>query len=79
MLYFTGEALQLTERPHIYICEAEAWGALPYDLRSLAFFYTGRYIEALQAVEKALQFSPQDERLQENSRLIQQTIGQSYI
>lgn len=79
VLYFTGEALQLTERPHIYICEAEAWGALPYDLRSLAFFYTGRYIEALQAVEKALQFSPQDERLQENSRLIQQTIGQSYI
>ncbi|MGI6013824.1 MAG: tetratricopeptide repeat-containing glycosyltransferase [Oscillospiraceae bacterium] len=74
VLYFTGEAIQITERPHTYICEAEAWGALPYDLRSLALFYTGQYVEARNTVEKALQYASQDLRLQENYRLMAQAV-----
>ena len=34
-------ALAITERPRTYICEADAWGSLPYDLLSLAYAHLG--------------------------------------
>ena len=40
MLYFTGCALDIRERPATYICEAAAWGSLPWDLRSIALYHT---------------------------------------
>ena len=66
VLYFTRCALQITERPRTYICEASAWGSLPYDLASLGYYHTGAYAEALAMVEAALQLSPQDARLLAN-------------
>lgn len=33
VLYFTQCALEITQRPRTYICEAAPWGSLPYDLR----------------------------------------------
>ena len=41
VLYFTSCALAITARPRSYICEAAAWGSLPYDLRSIAFYNAG--------------------------------------
>lgn len=70
VLYFTRCALEITERPRTYICEAAAWGSLPWDLRSLAFYYTGRTEQALETAQEAIKLSPQDRRLAENLRLI---------
>ncbi len=70
VLYFTGCALQITERPRTYISEAGAWGSRPYDLQAVAYFYTGRYEQALEAIKKALCLEPDNERLRNNEQLI---------
>ena len=54
VLYFTGCALRLTERPRSYISEAESWGSLPYDLRSIALDRTGRIRGNVSIMERAL-------------------------
>ena len=66
VLHFTALALRITERPLEYICEAESWGALPWDLRAVALYRRGRFAEALAAAETALSFAPEDERLRRN-------------
>ncbi len=72
VLFYTGRALRIQERPRTYISESAAWGALPWDLRSLALYYTGRAAEALKACDRAIALSPQDQRLQNNRRLMRQ-------
>lgn len=66
VLYFTGCALGITERPRTYICEASSWGSLPYDLRAMAYYHTGRRGEAILAAEAALEREPDNARLQSN-------------
>lgn len=75
VIYFASCALKIKERPETYMNDAEAWGALPYDLRSIAYYYTGRYEKALDDVKKALEHSPNDCRLQTNERLIAAKCG----
>lgn len=48
VLYFTECALSITQRPRSYICEAAPWGSLPHDLRCMAFYHTGRPLQALE-------------------------------
>lgn len=74
VLYFAQSALKIKERPRTYICEAEAWGSSPYDLLSLGYYFTGDYEKALESVNKALEFSPQDERLLSNKRIIEAAV-----
>lgn len=71
VLYFTQKALAIGERPRTYICEAQAWGALPYDLLCQAYYHTGRPQPALEAARAALALEPQDERLQSNVKLLE--------
>lgn len=71
VLYFTQKALAIGECPRTYICEARAWGALPYDLRCQAYYHTGRLQLALEAARAALALEPQDERLQGNVKLLE--------
>lgn len=66
VLYFTAQALALQERPRSYICEAAAWGSLPHDLRTMAFYHTGRLSQALEEARKALELEPENERLEQN-------------
>lgn len=75
VLYFTQCALDIAERPMSYICEAGAWGSLPHDLRSIAFYKTGRPAEAAEEAEKAASLSPQDARICENARLLRKLAG----
>lgn len=70
VLYFTGCALDIQDRPQTYICEASSWGSLPYDLRAIACHRTGRMKEALQAAEAALALEPSNPRLQKNVELL---------
>ena len=76
VLYFTACALAITVRPRSYICEAAAWGSLPYDLRSMAFYRVGAYKEALEAVEKALELEPGNERLKSNLTFMERAAGE---
>ena len=66
VLYFTACALAITQRPRSYICEASAWGSLPHDLRSMAFYRMGAYAQAVEEVKKALAIEPGNERLRKN-------------
>lgn len=66
VLYFTACALAITQRPRSYICEASAWGSLPHDLRSMAFYRVGAYDQAVEEVRKALAIEPGNERLRKN-------------
>jgi glycosyltransferase involved in cell wall biosynthesis len=68
------KALSITIKPLEYICEAEAWGGLPYDLSCIAAWNMGLYREALKYGNKALEFSPNDERLINNIKLVQDSI-----
>ena len=70
VLYFTGKALDIKERPLSYICEAEPWGPLPHDLRCQAYFHTGRKDLALEEARKALALAPEDQRLAGNVKVL---------
>ncbi len=76
VVYFTGCALKINQRPRTYICESDAWGSLPWDLRALGLFYTGRGEQSLRAAEEALRISPDNQRLQNNLRLIREALNQ---
>ena len=65
-------ALAITERPRTYICEADAWGSLPYDLLSLAYAHLGDAESAADACRNAVERSPQEERLRKNLALFEQ-------
>ena len=78
VLYFTGCALEITFRPRSYICEAASWGSLPYDLRSIAYYHTGARDKALEAVKKALELEPGNERLQRNRELMEKTVHKTF-
>lgn len=72
VLYFTACALSIMNRPRSYICEAAAWGSLPHDLRSIAFYRTGAYAQAVEEVKKALEKEPGSQRLQKNLEIMEQ-------
>ncbi len=59
-------ALSIRERPQIYINEPMAWGELPYDLASIAWYHLGQYDSALYRGEAALLLAPDDERIRKN-------------
>lgn len=74
VVFAVKRALEITERPQSYISESESWGAKPYDLISVALYYTGRYEEALVFADKALALSPDDKRIIANRDFILQRL-----
>ena len=70
VLYFTAQALKIRQRPKSYICEAAPWGALPHDLRAIAWHRLGSLSAALAEAEAALALAPTDERLRGNVALL---------
>jgi tetratricopeptide (TPR) repeat protein len=59
-------ALEIQEKPLEYLCEAESWGALPYDLAALSCYNLGNNPKALEYNEEALKLDPSNLRLIEN-------------
>ena len=74
VIFLAECALRIQERPRTYICEADAWGSLPYDLASLGYYYTGASQKALEMVEKALEHSPHNQRLISNRIFMEQAV-----
>lgn len=56
-------ALEIREKPLEYLCEEQAWGALPHDLASVAAFRMGLVSFAIEQGEIAVELNPTDERL----------------
>jgi glycosyltransferase involved in cell wall biosynthesis len=63
---YASLALQIENKPLEYLCENFAWGEVPYDLMALSSYHLGKYEEALIYGVKALELSPNNERLQAN-------------
>jgi hypothetical protein len=63
-------ALALTHRPGDYTSTPEAWGWKPHDLASLAAWNLKMYRESLEQAGLALATNPQDQRLQNNWRIV---------
>lgn len=64
--------VSIAERPTTYITQAEAWGSLPWDLLSVSLWRLGQKEKALAAVQTALQFSPEDERIRQNEKYMKE-------
>lgn len=60
------EAIAIKEKPLEYLCEAEAWGEVAYDLAAVSYYNLKNFNEALEYGEKALEINPKDERLIKN-------------
>lgn len=74
VLYFTSCALEIKTRPKTYISEAAAWGSLPYDLQTIAYYRTGRLEQARGAAEQASLLEPGNERLRENVAILEEIL-----
>lgn len=74
VVYCTGKALRITNRPRTYVSEGESWGSLPHDLRCIALYKTGRKWEALEQAKQALCLDPDNARLQNNVTVIEENL-----
>lgn len=72
--HYVHLALEIKTHQKTYNNEVFSWNETPYDLLSIACFYLNKNKEALEAINKALEISPQDERLLKNKELILQKI-----
>ena len=71
VMYFCERALSIRDRPRTYITEGASFGALPYDLLSVAAFHLGIKAKALDAINAAIDLEPENERLLKNREWIE--------
>ena len=64
-LLYVNQALDIAEKPLDYLCEADAWGWLPYDLKAISEYNLGNIEAALDAGLIACSMTS-DERLASN-------------
>jgi glycosyltransferase involved in cell wall biosynthesis len=64
--HFAVKATKIAEKPLDYFCEGFAWGATPWDLAAISSYNLGDFTDAYKFGVKALEFSPEDSRLQKN-------------
>lgn len=69
--YAVQQALKITDKALVYTCDPAAWTEKPYDYGAIACYHLGRQKEALEMINKALDYAPNDERLRANLKLIQ--------
>ena len=70
VLFACRKALAITAQPHSYISESACYGPLPYDLLSIACWRLGLRDAARDALKRALDLDPDNERLQKNMELM---------
>lgn len=71
------KALEIKTHQKSYINEIFSWDHTIYDLLSLCCFYEKNLYDSLAYVEKALEISPDNERLIENKKIIQDSINKA--
>lgn len=75
--YFARCTQSLTEQEMSYIVDESAWSWKPHDIIGVAAYYLGNMEEALENARRACELNPDDSRLMENLRLVEQTLGGS--
>lgn len=71
VITFAEQALKVKHRTDTYITDSAAWGEKPYDLLSIAFYYTGSIEKAIESARTAIEFSPNNERIRKNLEFFQ--------
>jgi len=71
VIKYVEKALEIKYHPKSYINEVFSYNETPYDLLSLAYYYTGDYNKSLENINKALEINPSDQRLIENKKIIE--------
>lgn len=66
-----NRALQITNRQFVYTVDPAVWGAQPHDLASIAAWHMGLKDVALEQARIAVEKEPDDERLKNNLRFIE--------
>ena len=74
---YAHRALNVTKHPMDYTCTPEAWGWQPHDLLSIAAWNLKLYDESLEQAKLALDKLPNDKRLQDNMKLIEDFIAKN--
>lgn len=69
VISFTDKALHIQNQSNTYITDSACYGDRPYDLLSIAYYYTGDIMKAKENARKALQYSPDNVRIKENLEL----------
>lgn len=69
VLKYGDLALRITEHPKTYINEMFSFDGTVYDVLSLAYYQLGDYDKAIENVDLALEYKPQDERLLNNRKI----------
>ena len=68
---YARKALDITSRDMSYTTTAEAWGAKPWDLLSLACYQQGHILWAANCARKAVELEPGNERLKSNLAILE--------
>ena len=74
VIYYTNKALKIKNRERVYINEIFSWDHTIYDLRSIAYYYTKKYKASLKNINIASTLNPNDERLINNKKLIEDKV-----
>ncbi|MRX74190.1 glycosyl transferase family 2 [Bacillus lacus] len=75
--HMVEEALKITEKPVSYLNEGFAWDWYVYDIGAISCYYLGLYSKAEELAIKALNLSPEDQRLKNNLNLIHQKLDKA--
>lgn len=65
-LQASKDALDIKEKPLEYLCEAEAWGAAPWDYAAISCYNLGMFEDAVMYAQEAYRLNPEDSRLENN-------------
>ncbi len=71
-LKYINEALKIKEKSNSYINEEFAWNDAFYDLVSIIYYYTNQKQKAIEFLQKAISINPDNQRYQENLKIMQQ-------
>ena len=74
IIKYGNEALKILKHPKTYINEPFTFDHTVYDLLSIAYYNLNDYEKSLDNINKALEISPNDERLINNKKIIENMI-----
>jgi len=63
--------LKIKNKELNYISSPVCWGSIPYDYLSLCYFELKKYDKSFYYISQALNFEPNNERLKNNKKIIQ--------
>ena len=73
--FYCEKALEIKSHTKSYINEIFSWDNTVYDLLSVSLYYLNNFDEAYKYVKIALEMNPNDERIQNNLKLIEEKLN----